>query len=184
MSAIVAKHELKLSIKKEGFSHQPYLEELAWFSCLFGPLNHYDNSPSVIDTQRRSLPASPWGNRQTLARATGTSQQGETWRLGQLALLGNFISRNYCQCLYSSKSSALVSSCCAAFLQLQLPAALWSTFPRAHPLPLVNLVMEKSLSKPLSLFLAAIWSTPIFPPTQIQSETTNRGRVITADCIF
>ena len=28
-SAIVAKHELKLSIKKEGFSHQPYLEEFA-----------------------------------------------------------------------------------------------------------------------------------------------------------
>lgn len=27
-SAIVAKHELKLSIKKEGFSHQLYLEEL------------------------------------------------------------------------------------------------------------------------------------------------------------
>lgn len=27
--AIVAKQELKLSIKKEGFSHQPYLEELA-----------------------------------------------------------------------------------------------------------------------------------------------------------
>lgn len=44
MSAIIAKHGLKLPIKKESFSHQLYLEELAWFSCLFGPLNHYYNS--------------------------------------------------------------------------------------------------------------------------------------------
>lgn len=34
MSAVVAKQELKLSIKKGGFSHQPYLQELAGFSCL------------------------------------------------------------------------------------------------------------------------------------------------------
>lgn len=43
-SAIVAKQELKLSVKKKGFSYHPYLEELAWFSCLLGPLNHYYNS--------------------------------------------------------------------------------------------------------------------------------------------
>lgn len=72
------------------------------------------------------------------AGATGAPQQGETWRPGQLAILGNFISKNYCQCLYSSKSLAPVSSCYSAFLQL--PGALWSTF--SHPLPPVNLVME------------------------------------------
>lgn len=83
------------------------------------------------------------------AGATGASQQGETWRSGQLAILDNFISKNCCQRLYTSKSLAPVSSCCSAFLQLQLPAALWSTFP--HPLPLVNLVMENP-SQNLSLF--------------------------------
>lgn len=34
MSAVVAKQELKLSIKKGGFSHQLSLQELAGFSCL------------------------------------------------------------------------------------------------------------------------------------------------------
>lgn len=55
-SAIVAKQELKLSIKKEGFFHQAYLEELASFSCLFGLLNHYYNSKQqTVSTEDKML---------------------------------------------------------------------------------------------------------------------------------
>lgn len=56
MSAIVAKQDLKLSIKKVGFSHQPYLEELASFFCLLGLLNHYCNSKQwTMSTEDKML---------------------------------------------------------------------------------------------------------------------------------